>query len=233
MRVYLIEDDPEQAKLVIEGLKQLSYEVEHFAEPQRFFHNLQNIKSGTFLVDWRLPGMSGYEVLIAIRQKLGADVPLIMLTGVDDENKIVSALEAGADDYILKPASMTILHARIQAVCRRLQKTDATRKTLAIDPYFLDLSKQSVTRLGDPIPLTPREFDLAWKFFSIPETFVSKQELWTSIWGKSSDIDQHTMVQHICNLRRKMQLDAHGFKLSSIYGAGYRLRLATKTENAA
>lgn len=232
-RVFLIEDDLAQAEVIKRGLGEYGFEVEHFAEPHQFIYCMAKFKPGVILLDWRLPELSGPQVLTVLREKFDPTIPVIMLTSLSDEAYMVEALLQGADDFIVKPCGPAGLSAKINALLRRSRvRGVCAQKRITIEPYTLDLAAQSVELSGLSVSLTPREFELAWKLFSCVGRFVSKEEIWCSIWGKGVEVDQHTLVQHVYNLRRKLKLDTNGFKLASVYGAGYRLHnLAAERED--
>jgi DNA-binding response OmpR family regulator len=131
-------------------------------------------------------------------------------------------LALDADDFVYKPVSRPILRARVEAVLRRFRKAPLEGGVLALPPYALDQRGHHLCILGEPVVLKAREFDLAWMLFSNPNRFMAKAELLAGVWGTVTEAHSHSLAQHVSVLRRKLDLATHGFRLSSVYGAGYR-----------
>lgn len=222
--IYVLEDDDLYAGALGEALRRRGHDVRTFGTPHALFYELNKLPPRCLIVDWLLPEMNGFEVVKRVRQLLGSRVGIVMLTAVDAEDKVVDALNAGADDYVVKPATEAILAVRIDALLRRLVPAQvAHAKHLELGPYRLDLATRAVSVEGESVELAPREFDLAWTLFSQPSRLFTKQELLASIWGRQTEYGCHTIAQHVYALRKKLSLAAHGLSLLSVYGTGYRL----------
>jgi DNA-binding response OmpR family regulator len=222
--IYILEDDDIFAQSVQGVLERSNHEVLCFGTPHSFFYQLTKRAPRCAIVDWMLPEMVGVDVIRRLRQQLGRNVGVVMLTAVDAEQNVVEALQAGADDYIVKPGTSNVLSARIDALLRRLgEETATTAKRMEVGPYVLDFSQRSVRLKGEQIELAPREFDLAWTLFCSPSRLFTKQELLAAIWGKSSEFGYHTIAQHVYAVRKKLALADNGFKLLAVYASGYRL----------
>ena len=223
MRIYLVEDDPDEAAYAMTVLRQGGYEVVHFADPNGLFRFMPNLTPGLIILDWMLPGMNGFQTLRRAREVFGQKLPIMMLTHVDDQDRIVEALEGGADDYLIKPFVEAIFIARVNALLRRVGSgRKQNDRVIEMGPYRLDYATQEATIEGKPVAMTPKEFDVVWVLLSHTNRFVSKAELMVSVWGKGSDIGSHTMAQHIHAVRKKMAFVKHRFRLTAVYGAGYR-----------
>jgi DNA-binding response OmpR family regulator len=221
-KIYLLEDDTDFAIHIADRLRGRGYIVRIFHHPHELFYETSKEIPTLFIVDWMLPEMLGLDVVKRIRQKIGKNVAVMMLTQMDTEEHIVSALEAGADDFVVKPASGEEFCARVVALVRRYQPTVEAVEKIELGPYTLVFDIQTVTLQGQPIELAPREFDLGWMFFSNTGRLLSKSELLAAVWGRHSNSSDHTLTQHIYALRKKLALADNGFRLTSIYGTGYR-----------
>jgi DNA-binding response OmpR family regulator len=227
MRSYLLEDDPAHAAHVIDSLASTDMEVLHFSRAGAFFDALAEATPHLIVLDWMLPDLDGYQVLRRVRERLGLRVPVVMLTSVDSEELVVGALEAGADDFLTKPVSRSVLRARLQAIVRRVaQLPTAYQGSLSFGSFRLDYAGQSVTVVDAPeerFALTPREFDLAWVLMNNPDRFMARSELLAAVWGKASDVAAHTLAQHVHAIRKKLGLARRNIRLVAVYGSGYRL----------
>jgi DNA-binding response OmpR family regulator len=223
-QIHILEDDEACAGALAELLIRQGHEPKCFSAPHEFFYQLTKLPPRCAIIDWMLPEMSGLEVVKRTRQLVGGQMGIILLTALDDEDKAIAALGAGADDYIVKPATDVLLATRLKALLRRLVPAQtAMAKRIDLGPYALDLCTRSASIDGRDAGLAPREFDLAWTLFAQPSRLFTKDELIGLVWGRQTDFDVHTIAQHVCALRKKLELVAHGFKLQSVYGTGYRL----------
>jgi len=228
--IHVVEDDDICAEAVARALSGSGHDVRVFGAPHALFYAIQKMPPRCVIVDWMLPEMTGFDVVKRLRQLLGSRVGIMMLTAVDAEDKVVEALEAGADDYMVKPVTDAILAVRVAALLRRLVPEQVAKaRRIEIGEYALDMSTRSVRVGGMPVELAPREFDLAWTLFSQPSRLFTKQELLASIWGKHTEYGTHTIAQHVYALRKKLALNEHGFSLLSVYGTGYRLERVGNT----
>jgi DNA-binding response OmpR family regulator len=221
----LVEDDPQVAAAVCALLTRAGHELHWFDTPHKLFYQLGKRTPACVIVDWMLPELAGIDVVARIRQLLGASVGVLMLTAIDDEENVVRALRTGADDYVTKPAADGVLLARIEALLRRASPRSAPPTALEVGPYRLDFASQQASIDGVAIPLTPREFDLAWTLFSQPTRLFTKEELQAAIWGKNSALGYQTIAQHVYSVRKKLDLAHHGVRLVAVYASGYRLEL--------
>ncbi len=155
------------------------------------------------------------------RQNLGWETPILVLTARDDEETVVQALGAGADDYVVKPAKPMELMARVAALGRRLRPGGV--QMLRLGAFEIDIQSQRLMLDGAAVPMTQKEFDLAVYLFQNPGKLLSRDHLLNKIWGISADVDTRTVDTHISRLRKKLGLDGgKGWKLVPVYGVGYR-----------
>ncbi|HVB84913.1 MAG TPA: response regulator transcription factor [Rhodanobacteraceae bacterium] len=219
-----LEDDAEQAALIQLWLEGAGYDTRIFANAVEFRRGLGNEGVDLLLLDWMLPDASGLEVLEWIRTAGNADLPVVFLTARASESDIVRGLEAGADDYVVKPPKQGELLARVAAVLRRRAGEADAAAQMEIPPYAVDLTRRRVRILDRDIELTQREFELASYLFRRHGRIVSRDALLENVWNLSPTITTRTVDTHVSRLRKKLELTGeHGWKLTAVYQHGYRL----------
>lgn len=224
MKIALLEDETEQANTLQALLTEHQHQCEHFDTGKSFIYAVLHNSYDLLILDWQLPDMEGTEVLKQIRSELSWRVPVLFLTSRDTETDIITALDAGSDDYLVKPARPGELVARISALSRRSGAETKQAETLAVGPYNIDLGKRSIVYKGAEVSLTDKDFDLAVFMFQNIGRLLSRDYLLERIWGISSEINTRTVDTHISRLRRKLELNSdNGFKVKTIYQHGYRL----------
>ena len=171
------------------------------------------------LLDLMLPGMDGLAVCRALRAE--SSVPIVMLTARGDTLDIVEGLQAGADDYIVKPFKPKELVARIHARLRRLEET--ANEVLAIGDVVIDVGAHTVTRGGRTIPVTPLEFDLLAALAARPGHAFSREQLLADVWGYQHAGDTRLVNVHVQRLRGKVEADPENPEVVvTVRGVGYR-----------
>ncbi len=226
--VGVLEDDPDQAGLVQIWLEKAGYEALLYANPAEFRRSLGHEAIDLLLLDWMLPNASGLEVLEWIRSAANPNLPVVFLTARASESDIVRGLEAGADDYVVKPPKQAELLARVAAVLRRRGAGEGDANgLLEVPPYVIDFTKRRVRLGGDDFDLTQREFDLASYLFRRHGRIVSREALLEQVWNLSPGLTTRTVDTHISRLRKKLALSGeNGWKLTAVYQHGYRLEQA-------
>ncbi len=225
MRVAILEDDPDQAALLGQWLMHAEHTVEHHADAASFLRAVRRDSFDLYLLDWVLPDLSGIEVLKKLRKEIGDFTSTIIVTAKDEEQSIVRGLEAGADDYLVKPVRQAELVARVAAILRRAAGNKPVAEDLDVAPYTMNLSKQTVGLHGRTIDLTNREFQLALFFFRNAGKMVSRNHILEAIWGiENKSVSTRTVDTHVSRLRKKLELnEKNGWILSAIYQHGYRI----------
>jgi DNA-binding response OmpR family regulator len=222
-RIAIVEDDPQQRELLQRLLAAQGAAVSPFESGEALMRQLRRDSYDLLVVDWNLPGMPGPQIVRTLREAHGSDVPVLMVTNRSMEADIVAGLSAGADDYLVKPYRAGELAARIGALLRRAFPADK-RERLRFGPYEFDLAARSATRSGQAVELQPREFDLAVFFFNNLGRLLSRAHLIEGAWQASGDTLSRSLDTQVSRLRSKLALSpATGFRLSSVYGHGYRL----------
>jgi len=171
------------------------------------------------IVDLVLPDGDGVEICREIRT--WSQMPLIVLSAIDDEDHKVRALEAGADDYVTKPFSPRELIARLEAALRRAPGAPA-QPVLEFDGLAIDLGSHTVTLDGEEVRLTPIEFDLLRQFALNPGRLLTHRILLTEVWGPGYAEDTQVLRTHIANLRRKIEPAGSPKRIRTDTGVGYR-----------
>ncbi len=230
MRIAILEDDPDQAELIGLWLSHADHTVDRCGDAASFLRAIRRDTYDLYLLDWVLPDMSGIEVLEKLRAEMDDFTPVVIATAKDEEQSIVRGLEAGADDYLVKPVRQAELVARVAAVLRRTSGLRPEQDELDASPYSLNLGNKSVSLHGEPVALTNREFDLALFFFRNAGKMVSRGHLLEAIWGiENKAVSTRTIDTHVSRLRKKLRLsEEHGWVLSAIYQHGYRMEKVAK-----
>lgn len=179
------------------------------------------------LLDWMLPGMNGVDFAKELRSETiagvnseAAKIPIIMLTAKSDEKDKIRGLNAGMDDYVVKPFSTKELIARIHAVLRRT--TDDKVDTLNIGDLELDEQSQRVTCLGKKVSLGPLEYKLLSYFMHHPERVYSRSQILDRVWGGDVYVEERTVDVHIRRLRKVLAVHKQEHLVQTIRGSGYR-----------
>ncbi len=222
LRIALLEDNHEQAARVLRWIESNGYHCSVFNTADEFQRGFRKSSFDVVVLDWMLEGTStGLDVLEWIRKTLTSDIPVIFATSRQAEEDIVTALRAGADDYLAKPVRQHELLARLYALARRAQPET---ELLECPPYVFDTANREVRMNDDPVKLTEKEYELALFLFRNRGRVLSRQHLLTSVWGTSAELNTRTVDTHASRLRKKLNLLAsERWKLTSIYQHGYRL----------
>lgn len=222
MHICLVEDDPDQQALLVLLLQTAGHSVTAYGDLKGAIEGLRKERAELLVVDWVLPDGEASALLEWVRGQLGWEVPVLVLTSRDDEQTVVTALQAGADDYVVKPPKPLELGARIAALGRRVRSSGAL-PVLRLGAFEIDVQRQRLALDGEPQTLTQKEFDLAAYLFQSPGKLLSRDHLLNKIWGIHADVDTRTVDTHISRLRKKLGLDgSRGWKLVPVYGVGYR-----------
>lgn len=222
--IGILEDDSDQSALLQVWLEDAGFETRVFASGPEFIRAVQQEGFDLMLLDWNLPEMSGLEVLKWVRHNVHDHVPVLFLTTRGEEQHVVAALEAGADDYVSKPARPQELVARIRSLARRSGLVEPERDSIEIDGYHLDRKALSICKEGQNVPMTRREFELTWMLFDNLDKILSREYLLRNIWNVGAAVQSRTVDTHVSRVRSKLNLrPENGWRLSSVYHYGYRL----------
>jgi two-component system, OmpR family, copper resistance phosphate regulon response regulator CusR len=223
MKILIVEDEPKIAGALKEGLEFQGFDVILAATGEEGFFLAQSQAHDLMVLDLMLPGRDGIEILKAMRQ-CGIKTPVLILTARDTVDERVQGLECGADDYLVKPFAFPELVARIRALLRRGRIDQAVRLSLA--DLEMDLLTHRVTRGGQPLDLTGKEFDLLECLLRNQGRIVSREMLAHEVWGeqvRASSLDNVIDV-FINRLRKRVDQAASARLIHTIRGVGFMLR---------
>lgn len=223
MRILVIEDELKLAKALQEGLEAEEHEVSLAHSGEEGFYVAQTESFDLLILDVMLPRRSGLEILAAMRRH-GFHTPVLMLTARDAIEDRVRGLDAGADDYLVKPFAFPELLARVRALSRRASHDAA--ETLRVADLELDVVRRSVTRGGQALDLTVREFELLEYLLRHRDQVVSREMLTRDVWkeaGRHTPLDNVIDV-HVARLRRKVDDPFEAKIVHTIRGVGFVLR---------
>ena len=220
-KILVVDDKPELRTLLKSYLSQEGFEVATAGDGQEALYVARHEKPDLIILDLMMPEMGGYDFMRAYSRE--ADTPVIILTARLDENEKVLGLELGADDYVTKPFSPRELTARVRAVLRRLEKKGSEPEMLRTGEIQLDRSGRSTLIAGQPVDLTPSEFELLATLMAAPGRVFSRLELLERLQGTAYEGYERTIDVHIRNLRAKIEPDSSNPQyIETVYGAGYR-----------
>ena len=223
--ILVVDDDPAIREMIRLALVRGGYEVQEAGNALDARQTITSHPPDLILLDWMLPGQSGFEFARALQRDSGHNrIPVIMLTARDQEEDKVAALEAGADDYVAKPFSVTELLARIKAVLRRTIR-EAGSEVLATGALRLDPATHRASINDTPLELAPMEFQLLLFFMKHPERVYSRQQLIDRVWGTSVCVEERTIDVHIRRLRMALEPSGHDHLVQTVRGSGYRFSI--------
>ncbi|MCZ8317974.1 MAG: response regulator transcription factor [Lysobacteraceae bacterium] len=223
IQIGLVEDDPIQAKIIGTMVGNAGMDCLHYVTELEFRRRMGPESIDLLLLDWNLPGVSGLELLRELRQA-SSGLPVIFLTGNDSEQDIVTGLQAGADDYIVKPARPAELVARIRSALRRSGPPTGHQVIEDADPFTFDLERRRLLLHGEPVELTDREFDLLVFLFQRRGKVVSRETLLAQVWRVGPNVATRSIDTYVSRLRKRLGLQGDSeWRLEGIYQHGYRL----------
>lgn len=227
MRIGYLEDDPAQAELVTSWLTAEGHETIHAGTGEKFIKLLRDNPVDLFILDWQLPDMEGPEVLVKIRQSLGLKTPVIFATQRDSEQDIVSALSAGADDYVKKPLSKGELLARVEAIARRAGIVNDS-SVIEVGSIVINTDEETISVDDLPIKMTPKDYKVAVCLLRNIGKMLSREYLLREVWGIDAPLNTRTVDVHVSRVRRSLNLvPENGYCVKTIYQHGYRLERVT------
>ena len=221
LRFLVVEDDQEIAAVMQRILRTTGADARIAPDGQSAIEQVSTFKPDVVLLDLGLPQVDGVEVARQLRQ-MGNDVPIIAVTARDASEARVEGLDAGADDYVIKPFEKNELLARIRAVLRRRPPKGAA--AITVGPLTLDPDARLASISGRPVELTAREFELLEFMMRNRGVVISRQQLLDEVWGYDPLAETNTIEVFISNLRRKLEDGGEDRVLKTVRGTGYVIR---------
>ncbi len=225
MKVLIAEDDVELLDLLTYALRREGYGIVGAIDGQQALNRMESDEPDFVLLDVNLPKLNGFEVCRHIRNK--SNVPIIMVTGLDEEEHVLRGLRVGADDYVTKPFSAKELSARMRAVLRRSQShpNHEPQSELRIGDLVLDLQSHEARRGDRAVQLTRLEFRIIYILAMNPGRVIPYSRLVEYAWGYDGG-DSSLLKTHICHIRDKLCLSTERDGIRAVPGVGYSLAAA-------
>jgi DNA-binding response OmpR family regulator len=224
-RILVIEDELPMRTALEDVLAAEGYRVLTAADGQSGLARALEEKPDLILLDIMMPRLDGYAVCAELR-RLSRPVPILMLTAKGQVEDRVSGLDAGADDYLVKPFSAKELLARARALLRRARRQTRTPAKLKLGAVEIDLARQSALRAGRPIHLTAKEFAILRLMAETPGEPVSRERFLDAVWGYTAFPTTRTVDNHLASLRAKIEPDPDSPRwLLTVHGIGYKLEI--------
>lgn len=223
-RILVIDDDVALTNTLRRGLAYEGYTVEAANSSRRGLTLAHERAPDLVILDVMLPDLDGFEVLARLRSA-DAELPVLMLTARDETESQVKALESGADDYMVKPFSFTVLAARVKALLRR--RTADRAEVLHFEDLILDTGLRCAHRGAREIELTWTEYEVLRQFLLHPRRVLSKSFLMDRVWGYAVEGESNVLEVYVKQLRQKLELADGARLIHTFRGAGYALREAS------
>ena len=229
-KIFVVEDDENIRELLNVALKSYGYEVQVYETAEEALEQLEKEKPSLAVFDLMLPKMDGLSAIKEIRaNSTMKEMPIMVLTAKDKEFDKVLGLDGGADDYMTKPFGIMELTARIRSLLRRAPKKSDKDEIFSTGKLLVDFAKREVTKAGEKIELTYKEYELLHYLIVNKERVVEREELLNNIWGYTNAVETRTLDIHIRTLRTKVE-DEKGELIKTVRGVGYRFMMKEEKE---
>jgi two-component system response regulator MprA len=221
-RVLVVDDDRRLLAALRRGLSLRGFNVGLARDAGEAIGYFRARWPQIIVLDIMMPGMDGLSLCRLVRETEA--IPILMLTARDSVGDRVAGLEAGADDYLVKPFAFDELVARIQALLRRTRPSPLQTERLSYADLTLDRKTWTVMRAGERLVLTATEFRLLEQFMRAPEQVKTREELLVGLWGEDSPVESNVIDVHVANLRQKVEAGGQPRLVQTIRGVGYMLK---------
>ena len=221
--ILIVEDDPNISELVQMYLEKEGYNTRIASDGGQGLDLFRQLRPDLVLLDIMLPVMDGWQVCRELRKTM--KMPIIMLTAKGETEDKVSGLEMGADDYLVKPFEMKELMARINAVLRRSEIPDDTKKKLVFDKLVINLDSYELLVDGKKVDTPPKELELLYHLAATPNRVYTRNQLLDEVWGFDYFGDSRTVDVHIKRLREKIENVSDQWELKTVWGVGYKFEV--------
>ncbi|NVJ61758.1 MAG: phosphate regulon transcriptional regulator PhoB [Gammaproteobacteria bacterium] len=222
--IMVVEDERDIREMLVFSLEQAGYSTLQAGTAEKALSLLQEEAiPDLMLIDWMLPGASGIEMTRKVKKNtLFKEVPVIMLTARGEEDDRIKGLDAGADDYVIKPFSPRELMARIRAVLRRADPNVSQEQVIETGRLKLDMASHRVSIDGHTVKMGPTEYKLLQFFLEHQERVFTRGQLLDSVWGHQVIVEERTVDVHIRRLRKALAPYSIENYVQTVRGAGYR-----------
>ena len=220
MKILVVDDEKLLVKGITFNLQNEGYEVEAAYDGVTAVDLARRESFDLIILDWMMPGKSGSEACMEIRTF--SDVPVIMLTAKSEDSDKIMGFACGADDYVTKPFSVTVLCKKVAAVFANLELR-TPRHDLFDDGFLkIDFSEQSASLAGESLDFTPKEYRTLFLFVKNPRIILTKRQILEKLWDIDGDfVDEHTLTTIISRIRKKIETDERKY-IKTAYGMGYQ-----------
>ena len=222
IRILIADDEPGIRRVASRALKSEGFQIAEYEDGKSAYEAALNEHFDLLILDVNMGEMDGFTVIEKLREK-NITVPILVVTGNDEEYNEVYGLSIGADDYIIKPFRPSALSARVKAILRRYNTIQDSSSTLKAGPFTMKTDSQTVYKNGSELYLTPKEKALMFYFMQNQNQVLTKDQIYSYVW-KSDIVDDNTIMVTIRNLRQKIEDNpAKPKHLLTVYGTGYRM----------
>ena len=220
--LMLVDDDVRLTTALARVMSLRGYRVTVAQDAGRALAVLDDEVPDVIVLDVMMPGLDGLRLCKLIRDRL--DVPILMLTAMDSVPDRVAGLEAGADDYLVKPFATDELLARLSALLRRSRPRSGQARLLNYADLVLDTRTRKVTRAETPVSLTTKEFRILEALMRAPEEVLTREGIIAAAWGDEEAAESNVVDVHVASLRQKLEAGGRGRVIQTIRGVGYILK---------
>ena len=224
MRIAVLDTDRSQADVICQVLTSAGHTCQTYDSGKDMLAHLRKDSFDMLILDWQVADLTGGEILRRAKEKMSAQTPMMFITNSSAEDDILAGINAGADDYMVKPLRRGELVARVQALLRRAYQTQNGAEQLQFGPYIFETRPGRLLMDGAVIDVTHKEFYLALLFFRNIGRPLSRAYIHEAVWIRETVVPSRTMDTHVSRVRNKLQLrPENGFRLVPVYSYGYRL----------
>ena len=222
MRIVALDDDLVVLDMLSKTMEAEGHACTTHSTGASLMKDLRRETYDLLILDWQLPDTTGPQMVRWVRENVSQELPVLFVTSRQGEADIVEGLEAGADDFMVKPLRVAELVARVRALLRRAYPA-ASKGTLEFGRYQFRADSRTLEVDGKPVELKNREYDLALFLFQNMGRLLSRDHLREIIWGQNSDVISRSLDTHVSRLRTLLDLrPENGFVINAVYGVGYR-----------
>jgi len=224
MKIVVLDNDRSQTDLICQVLTSAGHVCHGFQTGRDLLSQLRKEEYDMLIFDWQVSDMGGADLMRKAREKLNDSAPVLFMTTASGEDDIVAGLDAGAEDYMIKPLRRSEMVARVQALLRRAFPTQNGAEQLQFGQYVFETRPGRLLMDGNVLDVTHKEFYLALLFFRNIGRPLSRAYIHEAVWIRETDVPSRTMDTHVSRVRNKLQLKPeNGFRLVPVYSYGYRL----------